>query len=172
MRFDPGNTDLRCCAARVKRTVLTAAAVWMFAGAAHAQMAAEMQARVRETTPSSMVAGSEASAFAATTNAANAATDASSVAAVAATPAGASEETASVRHAGLPSAPQAKKTKWYTKPTEKPGDQLFVRRLGTFADGDVSTVPGINQAEGVPHEWGGGMGGTLADLGRIAELAR
>jgi hypothetical protein len=63
-------------------------------------------------------------------------------------------------NAGLPDAPQAKKTYSYEKPTQK---TKFMNYLfdawGPLPLVGAAVVAGIQQAGGHPHEWGGGIGG-------------
>jgi hypothetical protein len=60
---------------------------------------------------------------------------------------------------GLPEAPQAK-LKGYTRPTEKVKlvNYLF-DAYGPFPLVGAALIAGINQADGTPREWGGGIGG-------------
>jgi len=69
--------------------------------------------------------------------------------------------TRSAADAGLPNAPQAKKVvASYHKPTEKVKliNYLF-DAYGPFPLVGSALIAGINQAEGTPREWGGGIGG-------------
>lgn len=66
----------------------------------------------------------------------------------------------SAADAPLPNAPQAKKVPVYQKPTQKVKliNYLF-DAYGPFPLVGSALVAGVNQAEGAPREWGGGIGG-------------